>query len=224
MPILGGSGSDNGAMSTREVGLSPTNGKKWFPKGYKATTQNRCAEKQTRKWFCENYSLDPVHPKQTTLPVLTDMTVGLFPNHNKKQIYPKLEAQPPSSTNALKSVELCCVCLNSLPHTQSFSHNWPLPQLPPETGSALYSVRSTPTVQGLGLCAAAKLLSRATPLLVHLVVPQWSRYLRAEPASQTDKDPGAHGWREGLSSQIYSTRPKISPAQQTEGSHYGGTC
>lgn len=54
----------------REAGFSPTNGKKWFPKGYKATTQNRCAEKQ-RKWFCESNSLDPVHSKQTTLPVLT---------------------------------------------------------------------------------------------------------------------------------------------------------
>lgn len=55
----------------REPGFSPTNGKKWFPKGYKVTTQNRCAEKKMRKWFCENNGSDPAHPKHTTLLVLT---------------------------------------------------------------------------------------------------------------------------------------------------------
>lgn len=69
--------------------FSPTNGKKSFPRGYKATTQNRCAEKPMRKWFCENNSLDPVHPKQTTLPVLTDMKErGSFQTITKSKYTP----------------------------------------------------------------------------------------------------------------------------------------
>lgn len=162
----GGSRSDNGEMRVQEAGFSATNGKKWFPKGYKATTQKRCAEKQMRKWFCENNSLDPVHPKQTTLPVLTDTTAWLFPNRNKKQIYPKLVACPPSSTNALTDVQLRCVCLDSLLHTQTeFSHNWPLPQL--VQPSLLWGAPLTFRVSG---SAAVKLLTRATPLLVYLVL------------------------------------------------------
>lgn len=161
--------------------FSPTNGKKSFPRGYKATTQNRCAEKPMRKWFCENNSLDPVHPKQTTLPVLTDMTAWLFPNHNKKQIYPKLVARPPSSTNALKNVQLCCVCLDSLLHTQSeFSHNWPLPQ-PLRLAQPSLLWGAPPTVQGALCSCQTPVKSNPTVGLPCCSTSVW--YLRAETAS-----------------------------------------
>lgn len=174
-----------------EAGLSPTNGKKWFPKGYKATTQNRCAEKQ-RKWFCESNSLDPVHSKQSPRPPdLKDMTAWLFPNHNKKQIYPKLVVRPPSLTNVLKNAQLCCVCLDSLPHTQSeFSHNWSLSQLQAfETGSARPSVRSTPYCSGPpALCRCQTPVKSNATVGVPCCSAIASRYLRAETTSQTDKD------------------------------------
>lgn len=204
--------------------FSPTNGKKWFPRGYKATAQNRCTERQMRKWFCESNSLDPVHPKQTTLPVLMDMTAWLFPNHNKKQIYPKLVARPPSSTNALKNVQLCCVCLDSLLHTQSeFSHNWPLPQ-PLRLAQQSLLWGAPPTVQGPCSVQLSNSCQEQPHCWFTLLFHNSVWYLRAETASQADKDPGTHGQRKACPPKSTAHNGEPLRSQQTERSHCGGTC
>lgn len=142
----------------REPGFSPTNGKKWFPKGYKVTTQNRCAEKKMRKWFCENNGSDPAHPKHTTLLVLTPKATRPHRFDSVALPKPQQKANTPQSwchtllpLQMLQRMCSCAVSTSTPFHTlkSEFSHKW-------ETGSAVAFCEKHPLfiVHSLMLCGA----------------------------------------------------------------------
>lgn len=152
----------------REPGFSTTNGKKWFPKGYKVTTQNRCAEKKMRKWFCENNGSDPAHPKHTTLLVLTPKATRphrfdsvALPKPQQKANTPQAGAIPSFLYKCFKECAVV-LCLPRLPSTHlslSSLTNERLAQLWPSVRSTPYLLFTVSCSVGLSL-----LLSKANPV------------------------------------------------------------